>query len=81
VPERVRGEALGWHGAALTTGSAAGAPLAGIAVDRIGWPGGFVLPSLVGLAAAGAGIVVTRRRHRARAEEPVLSRTRENAVP
>jgi MFS family permease len=80
VPERVRGEALGWHGSALTTGSAAGAPLAGLAIDRMGWPGGFVLPSLLGLVAAGAGIAATRRRHRARADEPVPSRTRENVA-
>jgi MFS family permease len=78
VPERVRGEALGWHGSALTTGSAAGAPLAGLAVDRMGWPGGFVLPSLVGLAAAGAGIAATRRRHRTPADVPLPDRDREN---
>ena len=40
VPERVRGEALGWHGSALTTGGALGAPLAGIAVDH--WAGRLV---------------------------------------
>ncbi|MGH8862118.1 MAG: MFS transporter [Jatrophihabitantaceae bacterium] len=62
VPERVRGEALGWHGSALTTGSAAGAPLAGLAIDRVGWQGGFVLPSIIGLAAAAAGLAATRRR-------------------
>ncbi|MDT4996099.1 MAG: hypothetical protein QOD45_167, partial [Pseudonocardiales bacterium] len=62
VPERVRGEALGWHGSAMTAGSAIGAPVAGVAIDRVGWHGGFVLPGLLGLAAALVGLVLTRRR-------------------
>ncbi len=62
VPERVRGEALGWHGSAMTTGSAAGAPLAGIAIDAFGWPGGFVSAGLVGLAVAAVGAVALRAR-------------------
>lgn len=64
VPERVRGEALGWHGASLTAGSALGAPLAGVAIDHSGWPGGFAVPALVGLvlaAAAGGAALVARR--------------------
>jgi predicted MFS family arabinose efflux permease len=61
VPERVRGEALGWHGSALTAGSAIGAPLAGVAVDGWGWPGGFVACGLVGLAAAGGLLALTGR--------------------
>ena len=59
VPERVRGEALGWHGSALTAGGALGAPLAGVAVDRWGWAGGFVLPACLSLAAALALLAVT----------------------
>jgi MFS family permease len=59
VPERVRGEALGWHGSALTAGGAIGAPIAGFAIDRVGWQGGFVVAGLVGLAAAIALLVVT----------------------
>jgi MFS family permease len=66
VPERVRGEALGWHGSALTAGGAAGAPLAGVAIDHSGWHGGFVLPSLVGIAVALAGVLAHRARGRAR---------------
>ena len=59
VPERVRGEVLGWHGAALTAGGVAGAPLAGFAIDQTGWHGGFVVPSAIGLAVAvlGAGVL------------------------
>lgn len=62
VPQRVRGEAMGWHSSALTTGSAAGAPLAGVAIDHAGWQGGLWLPSLLGLAVAGLGLAATRRR-------------------
>lgn len=62
VPERVRGEALGWHGSALTAGSAAGAPLAGVAIDHSGWHGGFVLPGIIGLAIAAGLFVVTALR-------------------
>jgi MFS family permease len=62
VPERVRGEALGWHGSAMTAGSAIGAPVAGVAIDQVGWHGGFVLPGLLGLAAALGGLAVMRQR-------------------
>ena len=61
VPESVRGEAMGWHGSALTTGVALGAPLAGVAIDGVGPWAGFatvgatgVLLALLGLAAVGA---------------------------
>lgn len=62
VPERVRGEALGWHGSAMTAGGALGAPLAGVAIDHGGWQGGFALPALLGLGAALAGAAVVRGR-------------------
>jgi len=64
VPESVRGEALGWHGSALTVGGAIGAPMAGVAIDSVGWRGGFVLPALVGLAVT---VVLTLAALRARA--------------
>jgi MFS family permease len=60
VPERVRGEALGWHGSAMTTGSAAGAPLAGVAIDAVGWQGGFVVAGLVGLLVVAGGTLAAR---------------------
>ncbi|WP_370563189.1 hypothetical protein [Dermacoccus sp. PAMC28757] len=41
VPERVRGEAMGWHGSFLTTGGALGGPIAGWAIDSHGFAGGF----------------------------------------
>ncbi len=55
VPERSRGEAMGWHGSAMMGGQALGAPLAGVAIDRGGWQWGFVTVALVGLAVAVAG--------------------------
>jgi MFS family permease len=60
VPEVVRGEAIGWHGSAMTAGSALGAPMSGLAIDRWGWAAGFVSVSLVGLAVAAAGAVGAR---------------------
>ncbi|MDN5727852.1 MAG: MFS transporter, partial [Propionibacteriales bacterium] len=57
VPARVRGEAMGWHGSALTTGSAVGAPLAGAAIDLAGWQGGFVATAALGVAVALSGLV------------------------
>jgi MFS family permease len=63
VPAHIRGEALGWHGSALTAGGALGAPLAGIAIDRYGWPAGFVAAGAAGLAAAIGLLVVTQARH------------------
>lgn len=70
VHERSRGEALGWHGSAMTTGQALGAPLAGFAIDHHGWPWGFASVSLVGLLAALGAAIAQRRR--ARVEGTVL---------
>jgi MFS family permease len=69
VPDAARGEAIGWHGSAMTAGSALGAPVAGLAIDQWGWAGGFVSVSLVGLAVALAGAGATKgyRRSRRRA--------------
>ena len=40
VSEERRGEAMGWYGSALTSGTALGAPLAGMAIDLAGpWAG------------------------------------------
>ncbi len=65
VPVANRGEAMGWHGSALTAGSALGAPVAGVAIDRAGWQGGFVLTALAALApAVVAGLIVLLSRRR-----------------
>jgi MFS family permease len=55
VSEGSRGEAMGWHGSAMTAGQAIGAPLAGYAIDHGGWGWGFISVSLVGLAVAVVG--------------------------
>ena len=68
VPASVRGEAMGWHGSALTLGGALGAPLVGWGIDHGGWEGGFELAGFVGLAMAVTGLAVqsVRRRGTAR---------------
>jgi MFS family permease len=71
VQPSVRGEALGWHGSAMTIGSALGAPLAGVAIDAVGWRGGFVLAGGLGVAAAAAGAVVLARNRGPAAARPL----------
>lgn len=75
VPDHVRGEAMGWHSSALTAGSAIGAPIAGVAIDRTGWQGGLWLPAALGIVVAVLGLAATRRRRAAadaRADAPAL---------
>jgi MFS family permease len=64
VPERARGEAMGWHGSSLTIGSALGAPLSGAAIDAVAPWAGFTAVGSVGGALAGLGLVLLRRRCR-----------------
>jgi MFS family permease len=74
VPASVRGEAMGWHGSALTLGGAIGAPLVGAAIDGNGWQGGFELAALLGFVSAVLGLVLASRRRRADEQliEPAL---------
>jgi MFS family permease len=58
VPERARGEAMGWHGSALTVGTAIGAPLAGAVIDGVGPSHGFVVAGGAGMLIAGFGLSV-----------------------
>jgi MFS family permease len=83
VPDAARGEAIGWHGSAMTAGSALGAPVAGIAIDQWGWAGGFVSVALVGLAVAvgGAGATRTYRRSRKRAATRQVQTTGQVGYP
>ncbi len=62
VPEQFRGEMMGWHGSAMTAGSAIGAPVAGLAIDLAGWRAGFVLVSGIGVAVALVCTVAGARR-------------------
>jgi predicted MFS family arabinose efflux permease len=60
VPEQVRGEAMGWHGSALTIGNAIGAPLAGASIDAVAPWAGFAVVGATGLALAGLGLAAMR---------------------
>jgi predicted MFS family arabinose efflux permease len=64
VPANVRGEAMGWHGAAMTFGSAIGSPIAGVAIDHRGWQAGFLVTAGAGVLVAVLGLVVIARRAR-----------------
>jgi MFS family permease len=70
VPDTARGEALGWHGSAMTTGSALGAPLAGVAIDWWGDGGGLVVVSALGFGVAVLGTAISGRRPRVAPAEP-----------
>lgn len=72
VPTNVRGEAMGWHGSALTLGGAVGAPVVGWAIDHRGWAGGFEFAGALGLTIALLGLAVQgihRRNLAARPDE------------
>ncbi len=60
VPDRARGEALGWHGSAMTGGSAMGAPLAGLVIDARGGSAAFLGAAVLAVVIAVTGIVVLR---------------------
>jgi MFS family permease len=60
VPEQVRGEAMGWHGSALTIGNAVGAPLAGASIDAVAPWAGFAVVGVTGFALAGLGLAAMR---------------------
>jgi predicted MFS family arabinose efflux permease len=64
VPEQVRGEAMGWHGSALTAGIALGAPLAGFAIDKVAPWAGFVTVGVTGTVVAVIGLTTFSIRDR-----------------
>ncbi len=67
VPPSARGEAMGWHGSFMTTGSALGAPIGGVAIDQYGFGGGFVSVSILGALIAILAAGTARAGVRARA--------------
>jgi predicted MFS family arabinose efflux permease len=66
VPEAARGEAMGWHSTAMTSGIALGAPVSGVAIDAHGGAGGFVVVGSVAVVVGLALWAVAGRRARAR---------------
>lgn len=66
VPVGNLGEAMGWQGVAFTIGSAAGAPIAGMAIDHRGWEAAFVVTGGVALLAAAIALVLEAGRARSR---------------
>jgi MFS family permease len=76
VPERVRGEAMGWHGSALTIGNAVGAPLAGASIDAVAPWAGFAVVGGTGLALAAFGLGAQRLLGRRNVGTPVADPAR-----
>ncbi|MFI5777094.1 MFS transporter [Nocardia sp. NPDC051570] len=68
VPDGGRGEAFGWHGAALTLGNGIGSSIAGVAIDAGGFAAGFGAAAALGIGAGGglAAVVALVARSRAR---------------
>lgn len=64
VPASVRGEAMGWHGSAMTAGIALGAPLAGAVIDASAPAWGFAATGLLGVLIALAVLPTELRRRR-----------------
>ena len=68
VPEKRRGEAMGWYGSALTGGTALGSPLTGITIDVMGPGAGFLGIGILGSAICLLALLVQGlRRRRAKA--------------
>jgi predicted MFS family arabinose efflux permease len=62
VEDDVLGEATGWHGAAMTGGTALGSPLAGFAMDRLGPWAGFATVGTAGMVLGAGGLLALGRR-------------------
>ncbi|WP_425433570.1 MFS transporter [Kineococcus xinjiangensis] len=60
--EERRGQLMGWHGSAITVGTAVGAPLAGFAIDAAGGWAGFAAAGAVGALAGAGGVLLARSR-------------------
>ncbi|WP_336923750.1 MFS transporter [Aquipuribacter sp. SD81] len=64
ISDENRGEAMGWHGSAVTAGFSLGAPLAGAAADALGPWSAFLVVALVSGALAALGLLLVRRARR-----------------
>ncbi|WP_448060323.1 MFS transporter [Cellulomonas hominis] len=60
VPERRRGEVMGWSGTANTVGAALGAPVCGWVIDHHGASAGFATAAAVGITLSAGGLLVLR---------------------
>ena len=60
VPDRARGEAMGWYATAVTLGTTLGAPLAGAAVDLAGPWAGFAAVGGIGVLAGVPAVLLER---------------------
>lgn len=78
VPESVRGEAIGWHGSALTVGGAVSAPVIGAMIDGHGWASGFALGGAIGAVVAATAFALL---HERRATPSVLEVERLEDLP
>ncbi|WP_034264336.1 MFS transporter [Actinospica robiniae] len=72
VPPSRRGQAMGMHAAALTVGSAIGAPLIGVVIDGAGPAWGMAAVGLLGCVVALAAMAVQRGRQAAAAPAPLV---------
>ncbi|MFI6046262.1 MFS transporter [Nocardia sp. NPDC051321] len=80
VPEGGRGEAIGWHSAALTLGNGIGSSLAGIAIDAGGFPAGFAAAATLGIGIGlGIPLLLTLRDRRRLATSKPAATTQVNA--
>ncbi|MEV0252322.1 MFS transporter [Nocardia sp. NPDC050712] len=70
VPERGRGEAIGWHGAAMTLGNGFGSGLAGVAIDLGGYRAGFAATGALGIGLGVVLAVLVAAMHRRAAAQP-----------
>lgn len=72
VAEKRRGEAMGWYGSALTSGTALGSPITGATVDALGSAAAFAVVGGIGVAVCVAALVAQQLRRRRRARVRTL---------
>lgn len=68
VGEKQRGEAMGWHSAAMTLGAAGASPILGVVIDTAGPSAAFVAAASIGIVAGAGGLLGLTVRRRIRPE-------------